>query len=69
VTAADLVVIDARARDAHDAPAALPIGAILQLADGQMVVVRPDGGLDPLVRGSAPWGRSIAADPCVNWGG
>jgi len=63
VTASALVTIDLRARAAHDAPAALPAGAILQLADGQVVMVRPDGGLDPLVRGGTPWDRSIAADP------
>lgn len=62
-----LVVINARAR-ADDGPAALPAGSFLQLGDGQVVRVGERGELEQLIRGGAPWGRSVAADPCAGRG-
>jgi hypothetical protein len=64
-----VVAIDAREREARGAPAALPVGAFLELADGQVVRVGERGELEQLVRGGAPWGRSLASDPCARRGG
>lgn len=59
------VVLDAGWREAVDLPAALPAGSFIQLPDGQVLRVSEDGRLEQLVRGGAPFWRSIASDPAA----
>lgn len=63
MTAPGMVVVHGAARVAFGAPAELPPGSFLQVADGRVLRVEADGRLTQLVRGGAPWGRSVAADP------
>ena len=58
-----LVLLDPRARQAHPwSPGAAPRGAILVGPTGERLIVRDDGGLDPVVEGGRPH-PGIAADP------
>lgn len=57
------VVIEGRDRAAWDAPAALPPGAFLQAADGQILRVEADGHLEVLLHAGLPWHKGVASAP------
>lgn len=57
-----LVALDARAREAWDLPAALPVGAVVVGLGGAVVRVRPDGSCEELLPGHLPRGGA-ASDP------
>lgn len=69
MTRHDLVEVRLPARSAFVAlPTRARPGTFWQLEDGQVVRVGERGEVEQLVRGGAPWNRSIAADPCAGRG-
>lgn len=61
--AADLVELDHRAAVAYGLPFRSPPGRYWLTDDGETVRVEEDGRVELLIRGGAPWGRSIASCP------
>jgi hypothetical protein len=63
----EAVEVDPRARAAFpDLPQVAPAGSFWLLGDGQVIRIGPGGLIDQVVRGGAPWFRSIAGDPCTS---
>lgn len=63
---ADRIVTAPAARRAWPwLPAVTREGRIYQGPTGELLRARADGGMDPILQGAAPWGRSAASDPAA----